>query len=89
MVYEVTFELKSFYENDTNNMVGIVKKEYDVESLDMVFDILDNTDEIYEIDDSCVLNLEIDDEPIETNIEYVLIHDSAGNEVYRDQDYLN
>ena len=26
MMYQVTFELKSFYENETNNMVGLIGK---------------------------------------------------------------
>ena len=34
-----------------------------------------------------VINDCTDDEPLEINVEYVLIHDSNGEVVYKDDDY--
>ena len=44
-------------------------------------------DEIDQIDDQEVINDDTDEEPEEVNVEYVLIHNSEGTEVYRDEDY--
>lgn len=87
MVYTVTFELKSFYEDEDNNLEALVTKEYEVESLEELFEILDDTDEICNIDDSEVIDMDIEESPDDVNIEYVLIHDEKGEEVYRDEDY--
>ena len=39
------------------------------------------------IDDASVINMDTDETPYEVNIEYVLIKDESGAEVYRDKDY--
>ena len=65
----------------------MIEKTYEAEDLDGIFEILDETDEIENLDDSSVMNEEADEEPEEVNIEYVLIHDENGTKVYRDEDF--
>jgi len=85
--FTVTFELKSFYEDEQFNMSSIAKEEFDSDDLEELFDELNDGDVIENIDDSSVINLDADDSPQEVNIEYVLIHDESGSELYRDEDY--
>jgi len=85
----VTFQLKSFYDDEKYNKVAIIKKSYQTESIDDVYEMLEDTDEIESIDDQLVINEHINDEPYEINIEYVLIHGSDGKELYRDKDYTD
>ena len=87
MIFKVTFKLESYYDDESNNLTGSVLKEFDADNLDALFEILDDMDEIDSIDDTSVINLETDDSPDEVNIEYVLINDDTGKEVYRDEDY--
>lgn len=87
--FTVTFQLTSFYDEDEFNMTETVDKSYEADSLDDLFDLLDEGDFADELDDSAVLNTETEDSPIEVNVEYVLIHDEKGSEVYRDEDYEN
>ena len=85
--FVVTFQLNSYYEDESLNLTNIIDEEYEAEDLDSLFDILDDSDEIDSIDDSSVINIDTDDSPDEVNIEYVLIKDEGGTEVYRDEDY--
>ncbi len=85
--FNVTFELKSFYDDESHNLTEIVVEEMDADDLDDLFEILDEGDAIEEIDDISVINLDTDDSPTEVNIEYVLIMDEAGEVIYKDEDY--
>ena len=85
--FAVTFQLNSYYEDESLNLTNTIDEEYEANDLDSLFDILDEPDEIDSIDDSSVINLDTDDSPDEVNIEYVLIKDESGTEVYRDEDY--
>lgn len=85
--FTVTFQLQSFYPDDEYDLKELFNKDYEADDLDSLFDILDDTDELDSVDDTGVLNDDSPDEPDEINIEYVLIHDQDGNEVYRDEDY--
>lgn len=86
-LFSVTFELKSFYDDESLNKQATVVHEIEGDSLDAIYDILDESDYIEGVDDSDVLNLDADECPEEVNIEYVLIHDSSGTELYRDEDF--
>ena len=83
----VTFQLKSFYADDQYDLTAILSNEYESDDLDDLFELLDDMDEIEKIDDQLVINEKADEEPDEINVEYVLINDSDGNELYRDEDY--
>ena len=85
--FNVTFQLKSYYADESLDKESLVTNEYEADSLDELFEILDDTDELDQIDDDSVINHESDEDPEEINIEYVLIHDESGKEVYRDEDY--
>lgn len=85
--FVVTFELKSFYEDEKFNKTAILTKEFEADSLDDLFETLDDTDEIDQIDDQEAINEDTDEEPEEINVEYVLIHNPEGTELYRDEDY--
>jgi hypothetical protein len=86
-IFLVTFQLKSFYEDEQFDKTAIVSNEYESDDLDDLFELLDDMDEIEKIDDQLVINEKADEDPDEINVEYVLINDSAGNELYRDEDY--
>ena len=85
--FEVTFELKSYYEDEAYNLVETITETMEVDDLDALFEILDDPDTLDEIDDTCVINLDTDDSAEEINIEYVLIEDESGKVVYKDEDY--
>jgi len=85
--FTVTFQLKSYYDNETNDMTDLVKKDFDVKDLNELFDLLDDTEELDSIDDTSVLNKDTEEEPDEINIEYVVITDQDSKEVYRDEDF--
>ena len=85
--FNVTFQLKSYYADESLDKETLVTNDYEADSLDELFETLDDTDELDQIDDDSVINHESDEEPEEINIEYVLIHDGSGKEVYRDEDY--
>ena len=87
--FNITFELKSLYEDESLNLTEIVDEDMEADDLDDLFEILDEGDAIDEIDDVSVINLDTDNSPIEVNIEYVLISDEAGKVVYKDEDYKN
>ena len=85
-------------EKKLKSMEGIVKNALYVSKEDAqkimmkhvgqdAFEILDDTDEMDSVDDASVINMDTDETPYEVNIEYVLIKDEGGAEVYRDQDY--
>ena len=86
-IFLVTFQLKSFYEDEQFDKTAIVSNEYESDDLDNLFELLDDMDEIEKIDDQLVINKKADEDPDEINVEYVLINDSDGNELYRDEDY--
>lgn len=86
-LFTVTFQLKSYYSDDQFDKENVIKKEYDAEDIDSLFDILDDTDELDSIDDTIVINDASPEPPEEVNIEYVLIHDHEGKQVYKDDDY--
>ncbi len=86
-IFLVTFQLKSFYEDEQFDKTAIVSNEYESDDLDNLFELLDDMDEIEKIDDQLVINEKADEDPDEINVEYVLINDSDGNELYRDEDY--
>lgn len=83
----VTFQLRSFYDDSSFNLASLVKKEYEGEELNDIFKILEDTDELDTIDDSSVINNSTEMDPFEINIEYVIIEDETGTEVYRDEDF--
>ena len=85
--FVVTFQLKSFYDDEHHDKTAITTKEFEADTLDDLFKILDDMDEIDQIDDQEVINDDTDEEPEEVNVEYVLIHNSEGTEVYRGEDY--
>ena len=85
--FSVTFQLRSFYDDSSFDLSSLVKKEYEGENLDDIFEILEDTDELDTIDDSVVINNSTEIDPIEVNIEYVVIEDEKGTEVYRDEDF--
>jgi len=86
-LFNVTFQISSFYADESLNISSTTKKIYEAADLDSLFDILDNTDELETIDDTCAINPDIDKGPDEINIEYVLIHDESDIEIYRDADF--
>lgn len=86
-IFLVTFQLKSFYEDEQFDKTAIVSNEYESDDLNDLFELLDDMDEIEKIDDQLVINKKADEDPDEINVEYVLINDSDGNELYRDEDY--
>ena len=85
--FVVTFQLNSNYDDESLNLTETIEEEYETDDLDALFEILDDPDEIDSIDDASVINMDTDETPYEVNIEYVLIKDEAGAEVYRDEDY--
>jgi hypothetical protein len=85
--FEVTFELKSYYEDEAYNLVETITETMEADDLDALFEILDDTDTLFEIDDGCVINFNTDDSAEEINIEYVLIEDESEKVVYKDEDY--
>ena len=85
--FEVTFELKSYYEDEAYNLVETITETMEADDLDALFEILDDPDTLDEIDDTCVINLDTDDSAEEINIEYVLIEDESGKVIYKDEDY--
>ena len=87
MQFHVTFELKSFYDDESFNLCGTVVEDMKADDLDDLFEILNEGDAIVEIDDMCVINLETKNNPIEVTIEYVLITTESEEVVYKDEDY--
>ena len=85
--FTVTFQLKSVYQNHQFNRTALFEKDYTADSLDNLFGILDDTDEIDSISDVEVVSVECGDVPTEVNVEYVLIHDDTGKEIYRAEHY--
>ena len=85
--FVVTFQLKSFYDDEQHDKTAITTKNFEADNLDDLFEVLDDMDEIDQIDDQEVINNDTGEEPEEINVEYVLIHDPEGAEVYRDEDY--
>ena len=86
-LFIVTFQLKSFYDDETYDKNVMSTKEFQADSLEDLFERLDDIDEIEKVDDQMVINDCTDDEPLEINVEYVLIHDSNGQVLYKDDDY--
>ena len=86
-LFNVTFQISSSYADEFLNISSTAKKIYEAADLDSLFDILDNTDELETIDDTCAINPDADKGPNEINIEYVLIHDESDIEIYRDPDF--
>jgi len=86
-IYKVTFALKSFYKDENNNLVASHCEDYEAESLDDLIEKLSDEDVIDSVDETAVINLSASEPPFEVNIEYVLIHDSAGNIVYQAEDH--
>jgi len=86
-LFNVTFQISSFYLDESLDLSRTAKQTYEADDLDSLYEILDNTDELDTIDDTCVLNPNSDEGPDEINIEYVLIHDENDIEVYRDGDF--
>ena len=86
-VFQVPFILKSFYEHEENNLVVSHCEEFEAESLEDLLEKLGDEDVIDSIDETPVINSSVSEPPDEVNIEYVLVRDSAGNIVYRDEDY--
>jgi hypothetical protein len=85
--FTVTFELMSFYEDENLNLSNSISKIFEMDCLDDLLEELNDGDLIENVDDSAVINFESDDDPYEVNIEYVLIQDETGKEVYRDEGY--
>lgn len=85
--FTVTFQMKSCYDDETHDLTHLDKKDYDADDIDELFDILDEEDFVMDSDDTPVINDEADDSPIEVIVDYVLIHDENGEEVYRDEDF--
>ena len=83
----VTFQLNSYYEDESLNLTNIIEEDFEADDLDSLFETLDDPDEIDSIDDASVINMHTDETPYEVNIEYVLIKDEGGAEVYKDKDY--
>jgi hypothetical protein len=80
--------LSSFYPNEEFNLEELIRKDYQAIDLDGLFNRLEEVGELDSIDDSNVLNYASPSKPDEVNVEYVLIHDDDGNEIYRDEDYI-
>ena len=85
--FTVTFQLISNYDDESLNLTDTIEEEYEADDLDALFEILDDPDEMDSIDDASVINMDTDETPYEVNIEYVLIKDESGSEVYKDKDY--
>ena len=85
--FMVTFQLISNYDDESLNLTDTIEEGYEADDLDALFEILDHPDEMDSIDDASVINMDTDETPYEVNIEYVLIKDESGAEVYRDKDY--
>lgn len=84
-VFKVTFLLRSFYEDPTNNLSTTERRDFEAATLQELFELLDDEDVIETLDDTPVINAGTNESPDEINIEYVLIHDSNGDLVYRDE----
>lgn len=83
----VTFQLSSYYEDESLNLTNIIEEDFEADDLDSLFEIIDDPDNTDSIDDSSVINMDTDDSPYEVNIEYVLIKDESGSVLYKDDDY--
>lgn len=83
----VTFQLNSYYEDESLNLTNIIEEDFEADDLESLFETLDDPDEIDSIEDASVINMDTDETPYEVNIEYVLIKDEDGAEVYKDKDY--
>ena len=87
MEFKVRFLLSSSYEDEDFDMKDTIEQNIEANNLDDLFDLMDEV--IQELDDSCVINSDTDESPIDVNIEYVRIRDNSGKEVYRDEDYTD
>lgn len=85
--FTVTFELMSFYEDENLNLSNSISQIFEIDCLDDLLEELNDGDLIENVDDSTVINFDSNDDPYEVNIEYVLIKDETGKEVYRDEGY--
>ena len=86
-IFTVTIELKSFYEDEKFNLTNTRDVEIECEDLDTLYDLLVD-DYVMGTDDSSVINYDAEDNHlIDTNVEYVVIRDENGKELYRDEDY--
>ena len=85
--FTVTFELVSLYDDENLNLSNSILKIFEMDCLEDLLEELNDGDLIENIDDASVINFESDNDPYEVNIEYVLIKDETGKEVYRDEDY--
>ena len=85
--FTVTFELMSLYDYENLNLSNSILKIFEMDCLEDLLEELNDGALIENIDDASVINFESDNDPYEVNIEYVLIKDETGKEVYRDEDY--
>lgn len=85
MEFKVTFQLESQYENEENNIVNTETQYIEAESLEILLEEL-NDDYIESYDDISVINIDIDNYLIGTNIDYVLIEDEIENVMYKDEE---
>ena len=70
----VTFQLKSFYADESHDKTVTSAKTFEAHSLDELFELLDDMDEIDEVDDRDVMNDDSDQEPEEVNPLHTRLH---------------
>jgi len=78
------FYLVSGDDEDNQNISNTATLSFDAEDLDVLFEILQKGEE----DDSIQPELETNKIEGDIRIEYVLIYDSKGNEVFRKYDSI-
>jgi len=90
MIYTVTFEITGCYEDSNGDYTykkSLQEVDFEAKSLNKLFELLDKQETIDSVDDSGAIDASKFDDLFETIIEYVLIVDSKGKEVYRDKSY--
>jgi hypothetical protein len=84
--YTVRFHLRSYHTDEKFDLEDFQSKEITAADLDEVFTLLDDFDPSFyqTIDDSSVINHDVNAELDEVNVEYIEIKDDKGKIVYED-----
>lgn len=83
-VFSVKFEISSSYEDESEDFNVFIIQDIELENLDSLFSLLDDSNYIDSLDDTCSYNPVAESRLITTTLEYVEIKDNKGKVVYKD-----
>ena len=82
-IFTATIQIEStYFDNEEYNLVDTVEKEYDVDSLEALQELLDDPEALNEIDDYDVFHPDYPDAPDEITLFVIKIEDEKGKVVF-------